>query len=246
MIASAVIADDERLPREKLREFLEDVPWLRCVGEAADGLETVDLVNRLKPDLLFLDIRMPGLSGIEVLGRLEHRPTIVFTTAHDEYAVTAFELRALDYLLKPFGRRRFEDTLARIHESLDVQSDTSAVERGREALEPGRPLRRVFVRTRGRIVPIDVERVTRFAAEGDYVAIHTAEGYHLAGLRMAELERFLDPDRFLRIHRSHIVNLDHVEMMTPHHSDRLQVTMKDGTRLFASRARSKELRRRAV
>jgi two-component system LytT family response regulator len=246
MIASAVIADDERLPREKLREFIQDVPWLSCVGEAADGLETVELVNRLQPDLLFLDIRMPGLSGIEVLGRLEHRPTVVFTTAYDEYAVTAFELRALDYLLKPFGRRRFEDTLVRIRESLELRSETSAVERGSEALDPDRPLRRLFVRTRGRIVPINVEHVTRFEAQGDYVAIHTADGRYLAGLRMAELESFVDPDRFLRIHRSHIVSLDHVEMMVPHYSDRLQITMKDGTQIFASRARSKELRKRVV
>lgn len=246
MIATAIIADDERLPREKLREFLKGVPWLRCVGEATDGLETVDLVNRLEPDLLFLDIRMPGLSGIEVLERLEHRPSVVFTTAYDEYAVTAFELRALDYLLKPFGRRRFASTLARIRESLELRSETSAVERGREALESPRPLRRLFVRTRGRIVPIGLEQVTRFEAQGDYVAIHTGDGQYLANLRMAELESFVDPDRFLRIHRSHIVNLDHVAMMVPHYSDRLQFKMKDGTQLFASRARSKELRKRVV
>jgi two-component system LytT family response regulator len=246
MIATAVIADDEKLPREKLSGFLRDVSWLRCVGAATDGLETVELVNRLKPDLLFLDIRMPGLSGIEVLERLDHRPAVVFTTAYDEYAVTAFELRALDYLLKPFGRKRFEATLARIRESLEIRSDTSAVQRGREALEPGRPLRRLFVRARGRIVPVAVDDVTRFESQGDYVAIHTEGSHYLANLRMADLEKFVEPDRFLRIHRSHIVNLDYVEMMTPHHSDRLQVTMKDGTQLFASRARSKQLRKRVV
>jgi two-component system LytT family response regulator len=160
--------------------------------------------------------------------------------------VTAFELRALDYLLKPFGRKRFEATLARIRESLEIRSDTSAVQRGREALEPGRPLRRLFVRARGRIVPVAVDDVTRFESQGDYVAIHTEGSHYLANLRMADLEKFVEPDRFLRIHRSHIVNLDYVEMMTPHHSDRLQVTMKDGTQLFASRARSKQLRKRVV
>lgn len=260
MTCTAVIADDERLPREKLRAFLQDVPWVHCVGEAADGPATVELVNRVKPDLLFLDIRMPGLSGLEVLTRLEHRPTIVFTTAYDEYAVTAFEVRALDYLLKPFGKKRFLETLARVRESLgartggepsdrlshDSAHEASDVERGREALASDRPLRRLFVRARGRIVPIAVEKVARFEAQDDYVAIHTVSGYYLANLRMGDLEKLVDPDRFVRVHRSHIINLDYVLAIEPHPSGRLRVTMQDGTELFASRARSQALRRRVV
>ena len=245
MSVTAVIADDERLPRQKLLGFLADVPWVECVGEAANGPQTVELVDRLKPDLLFLDIRMPGLSGLHVLGRLTHRPTVVFTTAYDEYAVTAFELRALDYLLKPFGKKRFAETLARVKESL-VARGASTVDRGQEALDRDRPLKRLFVRTRGRIVPVAIEDVIRFEARDDYVAIHTEADRHLAALRMGELEQLIDPDRFVRIHRSHIVNLDYVEAIAPHQSGRLQVTMRDGTRLFASRTRSQALRRRAV
>ncbi|NIR44670.1 MAG: response regulator transcription factor [Gemmatimonadetes bacterium] len=249
-MARAVIADDERLPREKLRGFLDEVDWIRCVGEAADGLAAVELVNREKPDLLFLDIRMPGLSGIELLERLEHRPTLVFTTAYDEYAVTAFELRALDYLLKPFGRKRFRQTLERVRESLATDDqgggNSSGVERARDALADERPLRRLFVRSRGRIVPIAIADVARFEAQDDYVAIHTGDDYHLASLRMSDLDRSLDPDRFLRVHRSHIVNLDFVDSIEPHSSGRLRLTMRDGTKFFASRARSQELRKRAV
>ena len=246
MTVSALIADDERLPRQKVREFLQEVDWIRCVGEAADGVQTVALVNQLKPDLLFLDIRMPGLNGLEVLERLTHRPTVVFTTAFDQYAVTAFEVRALDYLLKPFGRSRFRETLSRVRETLSGAPGVSTVERGREALEPGRPLRRIFVRARGRIVPIAIDDVSRFEARDDYVAIHTSDGRYLASFRMAELERLVDPERFVRIHRSHMVNLDAVDTIVPHPSGRLRITMRDGTELFASRARSRQLRKRTV
>lgn len=250
MIARAVIADDERLPREKLRGFLDEVDWVRCIGEAADGFAVVELVNREKPDLLFLDIRMPGLSGIELLERLEHRPTVVFTTAYDEYAVSAFELRALDYLLKPFGRKRFQQALERVRESLGAERHggdaSTGVERARDLLADDRPLRRLFVRSRGRIVPLAISDVIRFEAQDDYVAIHTLEARYLASLRMSDLDRALDPDHFLRVHRSHIVNLEFVDSIEPHHSGRLLLTMRGGKRVFASRARSQELRRRVV
>lgn len=247
MIA-AIIADDERLPREKLKQFLEEVPWIRCVGEASDGPQTVEVVNRVRPDLLFLDIRMPGLNGLEVLTRLEHRPTVVFTTAYDEYAVAGFEVRALDYLLKPFGRKRFHETLSRIRESLKPPSgaDATSIERGREALDGDRPLRRIFVRARGRIIPIAIVDVIRFEAQDDYVAIHTHHNSYLASLRMNDIEKIVDRDRFLRIHRSHIVNIDRVKSIESHHSGRLLLTMDDGHRVFASRARSQQLRKLVV
>lgn len=246
MRVTALIADDEQLAREKLREFLDEVDWIQCVGEAVDGLQAVQLANREKPNLLFLDIRMPGLSGLEVLTRLKSSPTIIFTTAHDEYAVTAFELHALDYLLKPFGRRRFREAIARVERALPSKPETSSLERGRQALASRQPLRRLFVRSRGRILPVAVEDVIRFEAQGDYVEIHLPEGRYLANLRMGDLERLLDPDRFLRVHRSHIVNLDHVSKMLPHESDRLLVQMDDGAELYASRARSRALRKRVV
>ncbi len=246
MTTTAVIADDEQLPREKLREFLSNVTWIECVGEAKNGPEAVSLVDRVKPDLLVLDIRMPGLSGLEVLRQREHRPTVVFTTAYDQYAVTAFELRALDYLLKPFGRKRFEQTVARIRDTLPTTSDVSSVERGQEALDQDRPLRRLFVRARGKIVPVAIDQVVRFEARDDYVALHTTQGRFLASMRMGDVEKMVDPDLFVRIHRSHIVNLDYVEAIVTHASGRLLVTLRDGAQLLASRARSQALRQRAV
>lgn len=241
-----MIADDEALARQRLRERLRQVAWIDLVGETDDGPATVTEVDRLKPDLLFLDIHMPGLSGLAVLERLTHRPHVVFTTAHDRYAVAAFELQALDYLLKPVSRRRFEAALERVKQTLQIAPE-STVERGRAALRRGTPLSRIFVRRAGKIVPVSVEEITRFEADDDYVRIHTTAGdRYLASLRMQELESQLDNERFLRIHRSHIVNLDRVSSFDSHPSGRLRVTMSDGIQLFASRSKSQELRKLAV
>jgi two-component system LytT family response regulator len=144
-----VIADDEPLARKKLRKLLAPVEWLELVDEAADGPATIEAVNRLKPDLLFLDIRMPGASGLEVLERIEPGPHVIFTTAYDKYAVAAFELQALDYLLKPFGPERLERALARAQAALEAgEVRGSTEERARRALGERRPLTRLFVRER--------------------------------------------------------------------------------------------------
>jgi two-component system LytT family response regulator len=230
-IISTAVADDERLLREKLRGFLAEVTWVRLVGETVDGPSTVQMVDDLKPDLLFLDVRMPGLTG---------------STAYDRYAVAAFEAQALDYLLKPFGRKRFFATLNRVRETLQARAALSTVERGRAALAPEEPLTRLFVRGRGKITPVAVRDVDRFEARDDYVLIHAGQQRHLASVRMNDLERQLESAHFLRIHRSHIVNLDAVVSFAPHESGRLLVTMRDGATLFASRARSRALRDLAV
>lgn len=244
MTVTAHIADDEPLACRRLRDLLSGAAWLRVIGETYDGPATVEAVNRTRPELLFLDVRMPGLSGFDVLERIEAEPMIVFTTAHDEFAVAAFEARALDYLLKPFGRKRLEACLDRIRQAVEARDAVSAVERGRAALAgDGEPLRVLFVRERGRIRPVQVARIERFEAQDDYVLIHAAGQRHLASLRMNDLERMLDGDEFLRIHRSHIVNVRHVVSFEPHPSGRLQVTMRSGATLFASRSRSRELRK---
>lgn len=242
--ATALIVDDEPLARRKLAELLADVEWLRAVGEAADGETAARSIDDLRPDVVFLDIEMPGLSGIRVLERCRHRPVVVFTTAFDRYAVTAFELEALDYLLKPFGRERFQATLRRLREALD-RPDADVLERaGRAIASPPPPLDRLFVRDRGRIVPIAVGDIVRLEAEDVYVAVFTGGRRYLVHAPLHDIERRLDPSRFLRIHRCHVVNLDFVAAFRPMEDSRLEVQMKDGTRLAASRARSKELRER--
>jgi two-component system LytT family response regulator len=240
MTLTVVIADDEPLARKQLRDLVGEVSWLRCLAEAADGRETIDAVDHQKPDLLFLDIQMPNLSGIEVLGQVQHRPGVIFTTAYDRYAVTAFELHAVDYLLKPFGRARFLAAVERARQSL-VQAP-STIERARVALAPGGPVTRLFVRERGKIVPVAVSAIERMEARDDYVALFTANRRYLIHIAMNELETMLEPKTFVRVHRCHIVNLDFVASLMPYDSGRLEIEMRNGAKLVASRTRSKSLR----
>ena len=241
MKTRALIVEDEGISRERLRELLEHVEWIECVGQAADGIAAVRMIDELRPDLVFLDIEMPGMTGIEVLSRITHDPAIVFTTAYDRYAVTAFELEALDYLLKPFGAKRLASTLERVRKSLDGGGEPPVAERARAALESREPFSRIFVRDRGRIIPIAVDGIDRLEAEDDYVGVHSGGKRYLVYLTMSEFEARLDPQRFVRIHRSHIVNLDKVAAFLPE-GGRLSIEMKDGTKLTASRTRARELR----
>ncbi len=241
---TALIVEDEPLARRKLRDLIEGVSWLECVGEAADGQAAVRVIDGLQPDLVFLDIRMPGLSGLEVLQRVRHVPAVIFTTAYDRYAVTAFEMAAIDYLLKPFGRERFTKALARARPLLERDAGaTEAVERrAREALAPSTVLRRIFARDEGRIVPLRATEVIRFEACDDFVLVHTRDRQMRLNLSLAAIEERLDPATFVRVHRSHIVNLDHVLEIAPYDAARLVLRLRDGSDLVASRQRSRLLR----
>jgi two-component system LytT family response regulator len=242
---TALIADDEPVARAGLRHLLRGLPWLHCVGEAADGPAALAEIQRLRPELVFLDIQMPGLLGTEVLQRLlaggtAAPPLVVFTTAHAEHALTAFELGALDYLLKPFGAERLHATLERVRAALG-QPCPPALERLAELLGRG-PLTRLFVRSGAAIVPVAVSEVSHFEAVGDYVAVHAGGATHLLHLALARLEDRLDAQRFVRIHRGCIVNLDAVQRFRRLASGQLSAELKDGRALPVSRSRSQVLR----
>ena len=247
-----LIVEDEPLARRTLREILADVPWLECIGEAENGARAVEMIDSLTPDLVMLDIEMPELSGIQVLDRISHEPAIIFTTAFDRYAVSAFELEALDYLLKPFGRARCLAALERARRVLPSHGATadsgtpSLVERARHVMNEAGPLTRLFVRDRDRIVPVPAADIERLEAADDYVEVHTRARSYLVYLTLNDFERRLDPERFIRVHRAHIVNLDFVKQLVPFDGSRMQVEMRDGTKILASRTRSKELRQLAV
>jgi two-component system LytT family response regulator len=188
---------------------------------------------------VFLDVCLPELSGLEVIERIRHAPEIVFTTAYDRFALAAFEVGALDYLLKPFGRQRFQTTLERVHKRLG--DSVPAGERARAAF--GTPWRRLFVRTSKGILPVEVKTIRRLEANGDYVAIHCESGTHLLHMSLAELASHLDPELFYQVHRSHLVNLDAIERLTPFDERRLLVKLRGGEEILASRSASEQLRR---
>jgi two-component system LytT family response regulator len=242
MTLTLVIADDEELAREKLRTLAEDLPDVRVVGEAEDGPTALRLIDELRPDVVLLDLSMPGMSGLEVAKRMRHRPAVVFTTAFDQYAVAAFELQAVDYLLKPFDEGRFKAAIDRARERAATPSDLTDGERLRHALYDSGYLSRIFVRDRNRILVVPTSEIERLEARGDYVALYAGPKRHLVQVAIADMERMLDPGRFVRVHRSHIVNLDYVVAFTTDPKGTLEVELRGGTRLIVSRARAQALR----
>jgi len=239
--ARVVIADDEPLARRALREHLDSVDWIGEVHEAGDGLSAIRTVDAVKPDLFFLDIRMPGASGIAVAEQIQCRPYIIFTTAFDRYAVTAFEIGALDYLLKPFGRERVLAVLARARVAMEHGIPPIAA-RASRVLSASKPLSRVFVKERGRMIAIALEKVERFEACDDYVAICIEGRRHLLHARLHDLYARIDQTRFLRVHRSHVVNIDYVTALEPRDGSRLTIVLASGARVPASRSGSARMR----
>jgi two-component system, LytTR family, response regulator len=238
---TTLIADDEPHARAGLRAMLGAFDWVAVVGEVAHGPGAVEAIARLRPELLFLDVQMPGLLGTEVARRIEYHPYVVFTTAYAEHAVSAFELGAVDYLLKPFGPTRLAAAMERVRAALGEPVAHPALERLGDVLGQG-PIGRLFVRAGGALVPVPVERVAWFAADGDYVVAHVDRARHMLHLSLARLEARLDPKRFLRIHRTCIVNLDRVASFKRGDRGQLVAELTDGTRLPVSRARAQELR----
>lgn len=232
-----VVAEDEPLARQRLRRFVERDPRLVLVGEAESGTAAVELIDRLAPDVVFLDVQMPECTGLEVLERAAHRPAPVFTTAYPEYALRAFEVEAYDYLVKPFGWTRFQAAVDRVARRLAAPPPPAP------AAAAGQYLERLFVRRRGEMVPVGMRDVHRIEGAGDYVLLCTDAGQVLADISLSELERRLDPACFRRVHRAHIVNLDQVRAFRRDARGNLEAELLDGARVPVSRARAQELRK---
>lgn len=241
----AMIVDDEELARQVLREFLSSHAEIELIGECANGFEAVKMVAEQKPELVFLDIQMPKLDGFEVLELIGQDATVIFVTAHDNYAIRAFEVHAVDYLLKPVAATRFDAALERAKARLGGKSQpgqVSASELAASARPPAHFLDRIPVRDGTRVSIIPVAKLDYVEAQDDYVALAADGKKHLKQQTIASLEAALDPARFLRIHRSYIVNLERVTRVEPYTKDSHVVVLSNGTRLPVSRAGYARLR----
>ena len=233
----AVIVDDEPPARMVLKEYLGTHPDVTLVAECANGFEAVKAVTEHHPDLLFLDIQMPKLDGFEVLdllaGALDHT-AVIFATAYDEYALKAFEVHAVDYLLKPYSAERFDEALSRARTRLGQERPAPPTQLGREARQD-RPLERILIRDGAHVHVLPVETIDYIEAQDDYVAFHVGGKSHLKEQTLAELEALLGESRFVRIHRSFMVNVDRITRVELYAKDSRVALLRDGTKLPVSR-----------
>lgn len=230
-----IIVEDEKLARDLIRDYLGSYDDFEIIGEYEDGFSGLKAINEDKPDLIFLDIQMPKLTGFEMLEVLDHHPAIIFTTAYDQYALKAFEHNALDYLLKPYSRERFEEAVVKARERVkqgDKDSITNLVKH-QDTQED--ELQRIVVKSRSKINVIPVSEVIYLEAQDDYVMIYTRDSKHLKQKTMKYFEAHLSGDEFVRIHRSYIVRLEEISQMQLYEKDSYVVILKNGVKLPVSK-----------
>ena len=236
-----VVVDDERPARRKILRFLEAEPSAELVGEAGSGPEAVEIIQRVKPDLVFLDIQMPGFDGFGVIGAIdvEPLPAFVFVTAFDQFALRAFEVHALDYLLKPFDLDQFQKAFGRVKKHLEMRKAGELSERLSKLLDEvrGAPrfAGRLLVSSAGRAFILEVDRVDRIESAKNYVALHVGGETHLLRGTIGGLYRKLDPEKFLRVSRSHIINVNFIKELHPWFHGEYHLVLKDGTEMTWSR-----------
>jgi two-component system LytT family response regulator len=231
-----VIVDDEPLARAVVREYADADARLEIVADCANGFEAVKAVAELKPDLVLLDVQMPKLDGFEVLELLGREQPVVFVTAYDQYALRAFEVHAVDYLLKPFSAERFQDAIERARERLRAKAATPLEDLVRDAKPKSGPAERVLIRDGANVHVLPVDKIDYVEAQDDYVAFKSEGKQFLKDQTLSAVETTLDPARFVRIHRSFILNIDRIAKVELYAKDSRIAILRDGTRLPVSRA----------
>jgi two-component system LytT family response regulator len=245
-LTRVLIAEDEPLAAEALADWVAQMPSLQLVATCGDGASALAQIRALRPDLVLMDIQMPVLTGLQVLQALAgdpHQPDVIFTTAYDEHALTAFELHAVDYLLKPFSRERFEEAIGHVRRGAAANA---AVLMNALQTPDDAPLTRVLVRDQGRIFPINVDAIEHLRSDTKYTSLAVKGHSYLVRLPIVTFEQKLDPAKFVKLHRSCIVNLDFVESLTPDENSQLVARMTDGTLITANRDVSKRLREQSI
>lgn len=233
---TTIIVDDEELARSLLREYCSAHPSIEIVAECANGFDAVKAVSELKPDLMFLDIQMPKLSGFEVIELLDEPPAVIFVTAFDQYALKAFDVHAVDYLLKPYGKERFNEALTLALGRIGKHQSSAAKTAAAEAKPAGQLLERILIKEGSKVLVIPVEKIDYIEAQDDYVSFRTDGRSHLKMQRLSDLETSLDQRRFVRIHRSFILNIERLAKIELFAKDSRTAVLKDGTKLPVSRS----------
>ncbi|RXJ50453.1 LytR/AlgR family response regulator transcription factor [Gelidibacter gilvus] len=227
-----IIVDDESAGRKLIKEYLEDFKDLILLGEANNGVDAVKIINEFKPDLVFLDIQMPGMTGFDVLTHLEELPQIIFSTAYDQYALKAFDVHAVDYLLKPYTKERFKVAVERLSKSTEANKARPLAEN--LLIETSKYPERILVQKQNKLVTIAVEDVIRIEAYGDYSKLVTTDDTYLSNYGISTLEERLDDSVFIRVHRSSIVNLNKVKELSKY-TKSYDITMENGDVVRVSR-----------
>ena len=236
MKLKALIIDDEEPARDIMKHYLKDMDEVEIIGESADGFSGLKAIQELKPDLVFLDVQMPKLTGLELLELLDQPPLIIFSTAYDHYAIKAFEMNAVDYLLKPYSKERLIQAVQKAFAQAGTgEKSTTRVQNLVKTLEENTEyLQRIAVKSRHKVSVIPVNDVIYLEAEGDYVMIHTKDNKHLKEKTMKYFETHLDPERFIRVHRSSIVNADHIHRLELYDKENYVVILKNNVSVKAS------------
>ncbi len=247
MSTTCIIVDDEKLARDLLKEYLESYPDIELLAEAEQGTEAVEKIDKLKPDIVFLDVQMPGMTGFDVLEDIEHEPYVIFVTAYDQYAIKAFEKNAVDYLLKPLDEERFRNAVNRAlkrktleHSSIEDLLQSMKTER------KGAYDTHIFVQKSEKLFNLPVEEIVYLEASGDYTIITTKNDQFVSSSGIGKLEEILNPEVFIRVHRSTIVNVNYLKEIERHFNGGMVVKMQSGKSFPVSRTYAKLIRKKVV
>lgn len=248
MNTTCLIIDDEKLARDLLREFLEAFPQIEIMGECSKGTEAVEQINKLKPDLIFLDVQMPGMNGFDVLDEIEHEPYVIFTTAYDQYAIKAFERNAVDYVLKPLDEERFKLAVDRALKRKKMEAGNLEDLLGSLRVVPPRTSydSHLFVQKSEKLFNLPVDEIIYLEASGDYTVISTKNDQFVSSSGIGKLEELMNPDIFIRVHRSTIVNVNYLKEIERHFNGGMIVKMQNGKSFPVSRTYAKLIRKKVV
>ncbi len=247
MNITCVIVDDEKLARDLLQEYLQQMPNIQIVGEASKGKDAVDLIDKLKPDLVFLDVQMPGMTGFDVLEEINHDPFVIFCTAYDQYAIKAFEKNAVDYILKPLDQERFKVGVDRA--MARMKTDENSVGELLRSLKTENKTQydsHIFVQKSEKLLNLPVEEIVYLEASGDYTILTTKNDQFVSSSGIGKLEEILNPETFIRVHRSTIININNLKEIEKHFNGGMVVKMLNGKSFPVSRTYAKLIRKKVV